>query len=1171
MSLSDELPDSASLRAYFAGLPRFAREAGAAIAATGRFGSLSVSDDGTRIEAMTSGTPRVLAQVRWANGSWRPFCTCRRNVCEHVAAVVVAAIDGFDAATKSAREGLEQSPLATGLAAARGRPLTAQELRFVKLIRSVYAMSRRQGVFTSEHWAALGFPALGWSYNTQTLDLWPEMPVDDHEFWLYVCREAKNRGLQIPDILAPVSDLAAIESKIRIHERRRDIEVWQAVLHRAAAADVETAAAREVQLEIRIRLRDGAGVLERRDARKGRFIAVKRGELEELRDELSTGRSGLAPAAERMLALVLARPLGTSGAELQQESDDDQALLARFIADPASLPFIVDVKGKPLRHADRPARWTCRPAGGDDDDYVFRLVDAEGRPLDNGMVFRSRAFSAVVRDEVVHRFQDPAMTVLDPVRETRIPAAALETSGGFALVKRLGVETPGRLAARVREEKTEATIRCTLRRYADDSEVLLVELRVKSADGKIDLHWCGRDWRPTTSEGGATQVVGDSGDAVVYERAPIVAAVRHLSRLHLEWTPPEPRGRLALTLDFPEVFHEWVVSTPPGVMLELDPDLAALRDRPVIDARFKVHVAPSNIDWFDVRTSVEVSDTTLTEDEIALLLEAKGSFVRISGKGWRRIDYSAASSADEEAMARLGLDVREGLGEVQRLHALQLADDAARLILSEEQFAAVRRRAEEIKTRVQPPVPETVTATLRPYQIDGFHFLAYLAENSFGGILADDMGLGKTLQTLTWIAWLFAARRDKGSVCPPVLIVCPKSDADNWRAETERFAPSFRLHVWRSSDLGEFPTPSEPVDIHVVNYHQLRRVDAEARAIKWLAVVLDEGQFIKNPTSTTAQVARSLEAEHRLVLSGTPIENRLLDLWSLMAFSMPGVLGSRAGFTRGFDPKKDEHALRRLSARVRPFLLRRTKAQVAADLPDRVEEDLFCEMEGEQKSLYQAELKHARQILTGLETPEELQKKRFSVLTSLLRLRQICCHPGLVRETSKTAGAKIDALLDHLGPLIAEGHKVLVFSQFASLFPKIEPAIRELEAPVFVLTGETENRGELIAEFQATEGAAIFLLSLKAAGFGLNLTAASYVVLFDPWWNPAVENQAIDRTHRIGQTRTVVAHRLLIKDSIEEKIRELQRKKTALATDVLGEERFAQALTVDDLRYLFSE
>jgi SNF2 family DNA or RNA helicase len=277
------------------------------------------------------------------------------------------------------------------------------------------------------------------------------------------------------------------------------------------------------------------------------------------------------------------------------------------------------------------------------------------------------------------------------------------------------------------------------------------------------------------------------------------------------------------------------------------------------------------------------------------------------------------------------------------------------------------------------------------------------------------------------------------------------------------------------------------------------------------------------------------------------------------------------GFGRIYSAKDDPFARRRLSARVRPFLLRRTKAQVARDLPDRIEEDLFCELEGEQQTLYRAELKLTQQMLLGITTQKQLAKEQLHFLRSLLRLRQICCHPALVAPGSKGASAKVEALLEQLEPIMEEGHKVLVFSQFVEMLELLRPTLTKRDWPLFWLTGATEHRGDLIRQFQNTRGRAVFLISLKAGGFGLNLTAASYVILFDPWWNPAVEKQAIDRTHRIGQTNKVIAYRLLIKNSVEEKIRMLQKKKQALAEDVLGEEKFAESLTLEDLEFLLSD
>jgi SNF2 family DNA or RNA helicase len=405
---------------------------------------------------------------------------------------------------------------------------------------------------------------------------------------------------------------------------------------------------------------------------------------------------------------------------------------------------------------------------------------------------------------------------------------------------------------------------------------------------------------------------------------------------------------------------------------------------------------------------------------------------------------------------------------------------------------------------------------------------------------------------------------------------------DNWRAETARFAPELRLIVLaRGAEAKDLEIARKEADLVVLNYAQLRILHAELAAAPWHAVILDEAQYIKNPGSATARAAWALRCSHRLALSGTPIENRLLDLWSILQFAMPGVLGNRAHFARTFDQRSDPLARTRLSARVRPFVLRRTKSEVARDLPERIEEDILCELDGEQATLYSAELKRARAALLKIETKAQLDQSRFSILTSLLRLRQICCHPALVGAKTKKArseesaaehpeSAKLAALLDLLEPLIEEGHKVLVFSQFVEMLALIRKEVVARKWRDFYLTGETEERGPLVKEFQELSGPAVFMISLRAGGFGLNLTAASYVVLYDPWWNPAVENQAIDRTHRIGQHNTVIAYRLLIKETIEEKIRALQKQKSALAADVLGEESFARSLTLEDFQFLLA-
>jgi SNF2 family DNA or RNA helicase len=395
----------------------------------------------------------------------------------------------------------------------------------------------------------------------------------------------------------------------------------------------------------------------------------------------------------------------------------------------------------------------------------------------------------------------------------------------------------------------------------------------------------------------------------------------------------------------------------------------------------------------------------------------------------------------------------------------------------------------------------------------------------------------------------------------------------NWAREAERFAGELRVllltsgkerHALRKS-IGEH-------HLVVTNYALLRRDLDDWRAVELHAAILDEAQNIKNPDAAVTRAARELRARHRLALTGTPMENRALDLWSILSFTNPGYLSGRARFSARYDRSDappHTHAL--LAARLRPVLLRRTKEEVAPELPDRIEERVDCELTRGQRQLYLAELRRTRRLLEELEhEPQELGRSRITVLAALTRLRQICCHPALAGGKPGLGSGKFDALFELLEPLLAEGHKVLVFSQFVECLKLLAADMRTRALPFHMLTGQTVRRERVVAGFEKDPQACAFLISLKAGGTGLNLTSASYVVVFDPWWNPAVEAQAIDRTHRIGQTRTVIAYRLLSRGTIEEKIWELQQRKGQLVRDVLGEGGFARALTREDLEFLLT-
>ncbi len=1195
MNDSFELRDPQAAHDYLEGFYAATRRKGEAYFAQGRVRDLIPKADGTAYSALVKGGQLYEVELIYdPDEGWSGTCSCPMELdCKHVYAAVKALLAEHNVALvrnlsagATGRVGAKlRAPTAKGAAdaaypgefaervlAALGRPLRAAEKKFLRKLNEVYLRCRAARRITLWDIQELGLSFGG--YGWDTVRIWPSLPESEEEFWLYLANAAAERGVTVPEFLAPVTDLRPVQERLARWRRGQEIERWKQTLGNLQAWAGAEAGGPRGEFDLRLVLLPKAAELEWRRPGQTAFERLKAPQFHQFAHDIKAGRVALPPEADLLWQAFHQRVYYGRAMELKYGDAEAGETLGRLLRLGPLDSRIVSAAGQPLVRATQPLRWEVAPAANEMEDYRLRLAQADGSPAPPLLCALPGTPPLYLTADTA--FPGPPIKdgVLDPARETVIPAPALETRGGVEFLEALRVELPPRIQERVRRVPLRVAIRCELRPIYPGSrtEDCVVRAQAEAEDGRHQEVWNGQSWvRMTADERGAKSRRDPA--ILVHDRSALRDVPRWLEPLGLKHDGHSGLLSCRVTKKFPEIFVPWLKALPPDLRVELAGDLASFAQEAVA-GRVRLDVTEAEIDWFDLRVVLDVSDTTLTPEEVKLLLNAKGGYVRLGQKGWRRLQFDLTADEDER-LARLGLNPHELTAEPQRLHALQLADEAAQKFLPEQQVEQIQRRAGEIKARVTPTLPAAVTAELRPYQLDGFHFLAYLATNRFGGILADDMGLGKTLQTLAWLVWL----RDGGNVestgppaAPlPSLVVCPKSVMDNWHAEAARFTPGLRVKSWSPGELPSFLGRLGEADLHVLNYSQLRIIGESLAPVPWLAVILDEGQYIKNPSSQTAQVARALRARHRLVLSGTPIENRLLDLWSLMAFTMPGVLGGRHQFAKLFDAKEDPFARRRLAARVRPFLLRRTKAQVAKDLPDRVEEDLYCEIEGEQKTLYRAELKRAQQMLLSVTTQKQLAKERFHFLTSLLRLRQICCHPALVKPDSKAESAKLGALLEQLEPLMDEGQKVLVFSQFVELLALLKPALAARNWPTFYLAGETENRGDLVRQFQAAEGAAVFLISLKAGGFGLNLTAASYVVLFDPWWNPAVENQAIDRTHRIGQENKVMAYRLLIKDSIEEKIRALQKQKKALAEDVLGEEKFAQALTLDDLRFLFAD
>ena len=1165
--LTDEQRSAAEL--YLDAMDEGASERGAALFTSGAVLKLHATDDANLYTSDVLGGSIYSQRLSFRKKKWSCSCTCPVAAnCKHCFAAVFYLTESDDGLLEPPRkESDEEKPAKrpkkgdggfVGIVEGKiDRELKDGERTIAEAVQKIFAQFSRAKQIANV--ALKDFLGRDTSRIYETHQLWPEPPADVWQAWLYLAHFMRSQRRTLPPFLGAITRDEEVHELVAPWERQQEVERWSAWL-----TDKLEQPARKPRVEFRARFTSKAVHLETRRDEKGEYAPAKQAMLNKLDRELAAGECELEwPSREVLRAF---RPYGNEIVTSQMWTQPETSkMIEILLRTPGIEDRVLTPGGRPFIRSAEKLVWSLEPAEDENGNYRFRLSRPDGTiappllvALDGPQPFYI-AETEIFQTEQLHGLPP------NPATPATIPAQVVESDDGVALLERLALPLPPRLVDRVTTLRGKAVLSCALEDYPyRGGEHLVVHAHADFGTDEGNEQYMRDGWI-VMSEG---KREGKKGGIVRRDRSSLEFVPDLLAGLGVKWNAVETYWDRVAGRKFAEWFPEWLQQVPASVSLRLDPQLDTFRTGAVL-ATVKLDVQEAGVDWFDLRVALDVADTTLTKADIKLLLESRGQFVRLKGKGWRRLDFQMGEG-DEERLADLGLSSQDFSPEPQRLHALQLAGRAASKLLPQERVLQIQKRVTEIQTRVVPPLPAGIHAELRPYQIAGFHFLAYLASNNFGGILADDMGLGKTLQTLTWLAWL---REQPGFDGKPSLVVCPKSVMDNWRSESARFMPGLRVAHWRSgTGVGEIDALVKSCDLLVVNYPSLRLIEKQLTTRTWHAVILDEAQAIKNPESQTAKAACKLNAQYRLALSGTPIENRLLDLWSIMGFAMPGVLGTRAYFQRTFDAKSDPFARRRLTARVRPFVLRRTKKEVAKDLPDRIEEDLSVELEGEQLALYRAELKRARSALLMLKSNKELDKERFNILTSLLRLRQICCHPALVGKAAKkpdiNESAKLAALIDVIEPLMGEGHKVLVFSQFVSMLEIIQKEIVSREWPHYILTGQTEDRGELVKNFQEAEGSAVFLISLKAGGFGLNLTAASYVVLFDPWWNPAVENQAIDRTHRIGQKSKVIAYRLLAKNTIEEKIRQLQRHKSTLASDVLGEENFASALSLEDFRFL---
>jgi superfamily II DNA or RNA helicase len=582
----------------------------------------------------------------------------------------------------------------------------------------------------------------------------------------------------------------------------------------------------------------------------------------------------------------------------------------------------------------------------------------------------------------------------------------------------------------------------------------------------------------------------------------------------------------------------------------------------------------SGVDWLNLDMKFESGGAVVREEELRACLEHGRRLVQLEDGSYAPIDPEKVGDVltrMAEIYATAGMKDKLPLSQAGRVQDLLKMVQNAKVSASAKTLFAKIEDIDEIPSVAK---PRTLKADLRPYQKDGFSWLVFLHELNSGGILADDMGLGKTVQAIALLLWAKSKYKRKLN-----LVVAPTSVVPNWEREIAKFAPGLKTVVWQGPNRSQRAPELEKADVMITSYALLRRDEELLQALDLRYVILDEAQHIKNPMSQTARSAKKLSSERRLALTGTPIENRLSELWSIFDFVSPGLLGTLKTFeeriARPID-RGDMDTAQRLRGTIKPFVMRRLKRDVAADLPDKIEQEMIVPLAEEQSKLYKQVLGQVRKSVLSEVEKKGVSKAQIQILAALTRLRQVACDPRLMKlpDTDFDAddSGKLGALREIIDEAIDGNHRVLVFSQFVEMLNHIRAALDTDGVQYEYLDGSTKDRIDRVDRFNEDTSVPVFLISLKAGGTGLNLTGADTVVHFDPWWNPAVEDQATDRAHRIGQTKNVNVYKLIAAGTVEEKILELSAKKRELVSNVLSTEGSPlKGLTKADVENLFSD
>jgi superfamily II DNA or RNA helicase len=709
-------------------------------------------------------------------------------------------------------------------------------------------------------------------------------------------------------------------------------------------------------------------------------------------------------------------------------------------------------------------------------------------------------------------------------------------------------------------------------------------LRARYGEGHaVELGW---EWAyevgPSTRRVGLADDAGGLGfrdfDAERALLADTGFAGTGLERFCLLDGSERPTGGPAVTLTGLESMRFTTEQLPrlrelPGVTVAIDGQRPDYRD---VGDSLEIGISTADIagerDWFDLGVTIRVDGRGLPFAEVFVALASGESHLLLDdGAHFSLLDPHLQALRELIEEARAPADSPSAPLRISRYQAGLWAELAALGVVTEQAQAWQRQVGAllELDAIAEHTPPATLAAELRPYQGDGFAWLAALWQLELGGILADDMGLGKTLETLA----LICHARERSPDAGPFLVVAPTSVVSGWVSEASRFVPSLVVDAVADTlaKAGREIDELAGADVVVTTY-TLLRLDSDAyRSVEWAGVILDEAQYVKNHQAKTYRCVRELAAPFKLALTGTPMENNLMELWSLLSITAPGLFPDPKRFAeqyaRPIERGGDGERLARLRRRIKPLVKRRTKELVARDLPAKQEQTLEVELHPHHRKLYDTYLQRERQKVLGL--LGDFDRNRFTILRSITLLRQLSLHPALVNDRNDAIPcAKLSALAEQLGDVVGSGHRALVFSQFTGFLAKVRDRLDREGIGYQYLDGGTRRRERVLERFKAGDDP-VFLISLKAGGFGLNLTEADYCFLLDPWWNPATENQAVDRTHRIGQTRPVMVYRMIARDTIEQKVVALARRKAALFTGVMDDgDLFATSLTAEDIRGL---